>query len=229
MPPNALINESEAATILKYVLSLANTNAGDLALSGNFTPKLPAGDAGRGSVIVRAVYTDQGEEQVPPLTGETVRVLRSPLLNATQAEVKQQAETTGRGVTAKRGSVVGFKGVDLTGVRQLEISATAFVADAQAGGVIQLRLDSPTGDLVGEAKVEPRERRGPGGPPSAAGAGGGARPGRPPGGAGGIRVEVAEHVGKHDLYLIFNNDVAKEGAVLMSLSSVRLSSQRATP
>ena len=90
MPPNALINESEAATILKYVLSLADTNAGSLALSGTFTPKLPAGDAGRGSVIVRAVYTDQGEEQIPPLTGESVRILRSPLLSATQAEVKQQ-------------------------------------------------------------------------------------------------------------------------------------------
>jgi hypothetical protein len=28
---------------------------------GSYTPKLPEGDAGRGSVIVRAVYTDQVE------------------------------------------------------------------------------------------------------------------------------------------------------------------------
>lgn len=250
MPPNALVTEAEASTILKYVLSLADKNAGNLALSGNFTPTLPDGDAGRGSVIVRAVYTDQGEEQVPPLTAESVRVLRSPLLNANQAEVKQQAQGGSRGVTAKRGAVVGFKKVDLTGVRAMEIAATAMVPDSQVGGVIQLRLDSPTGELLGEAKVEPRERRAPVAPPPAApsanpprtdapagalpASAGAARPSRPAGGAGGfnpqaapgIRVPVAEHAGKHDLYLVFQNDAAKEGAVLMNVATVRLSGQR---
>ena len=40
-----------------------------------------------GSAYMRdAVYTDQGEEQAPPLTAESIRVLRSPTLNAAQAD-----------------------------------------------------------------------------------------------------------------------------------------------
>ncbi len=264
MPPNALINEAEAATILKYVLGLADKNAGNLALAGSFTPRLPEGDAGRGSVIVRAVYTDQGAEQATPLTAASLRVLRSPTLNAAQADVKQQTESGPRGVIAKRGSVMGFKNVDLTGVKQLEIAATAMTTESQAGGNIQVRLDSASGDLLGEAKVEPRDPfpgRGRGG-----GAAGGAAPGAAPtpapggiradaptpsegrvtrvpgapggrggrGGPGGfnrfavpgIKVGVAEVSGKHDLYLVFSNDSAKDGAPLMNLSSVRLSAER---
>lgn len=96
MPPNALINEAEAASILKYVLSLADTNAANRALSGSFNPSLPAGDPGQGSVIVRAVYADQQVEQAPSLSGEAIRILRSPVLGASQAGVKQETESSGK-------------------------------------------------------------------------------------------------------------------------------------
>ena len=268
MPPNALINESEASTILKYVLSLADTNAGNRDLAGNFTPSLPEGDAGRGSVILRAVYTDQGEEQAAPLTGEEIRVLRSPTLDAARADVRQQTEPGSRGTVTRRGSVIGFKNLDLTGVRQLELAASAMIPESQPGGIIQVRLDSATGDLLGEAKVQPRDpfaggRRG--GPPTAAAAAPGGNPVRtdaPPGvvvapaapprsgapaGAGGargarggrggfnpfaapgIKVDVAEVRGKHDLYLVFKNDEARDGASLMNFTSVRLSATRTAP
>ena len=258
MPPNALINEPEAATILKYVLSLADKNAGTRELAGKFTPALAEGDAGRGSVVLRAVYTDQGEEQAAPLTGESVRVLRNPTLTAAQAEVKQQTESGNRGVIIKRGSVVGFKRVDLTGVKQLELAAIASLSESQAGGTIQLRLDSVTGTLLGEARVEPRDpfagaRRG---APSASTAaiaatnltrtdaprgtsvGPAGTPPRAGGGARvigsrmaprGILVDVPEVIGKHDLYLIFKNDAATDGTTLMTVASVRLSNARSSP
>ena len=120
-------------------------------------PIFPEGDAGRGSMVIRAVYTDQGEEQAPPLTTESLRVLRSPTLVAAQADVRELAAPGARGVVARRGAVVGFKGVDLTGVRQFELGATASIPESQAGGIIQIRLDSPTGEQLGEAKVEPRD------------------------------------------------------------------------
>ena len=222
MPPNALINEAEAATILKYVLSLADTNAGKLNMTGSFTPKLPDTDAGRGSVVLRAVYTDQGAEQATPLTAQYIHVLRSPVLSAAQADVKQHAESGMRGVMTKLDSVVGFKNVDLTGVKQVEIVAMANAKDSQAGGTIQIRLDSATGDLLGEAKVEPRD------PPTGGGRGGagGGRGGFNPFAAGAIKVNVTDTKGKHGLYLVFKNDLAKDGASLMSLTSLRLSSER---
>jgi cytochrome c len=206
MPPNALINESEAASILKYVLSLADTNAANRALTGSFTPTLPAGDAGRGSVIVRAVYSDQEVEQAPSLTGEAIRILRSPVLGASQAGVKRQIESGGRGLVAKHGAVVGFQGIDLTGVRRLGISVAATPRDQHLGGTIEVRRDSADGELLGQTRVEPKALAG--------------APGR--GGPPSIPVEVKESTGRHDLYLVFRNGDAKEGAKLMSLSSVRL-------
>jgi hypothetical protein len=42
----------------------------------------------------------------------------------------------------------------------------------------------------------------------------------------GIRVDVADSMGSHDLYLVFIGEPVKEGAPLMSLSSVRLRNER---
>lgn len=217
MPPNALINESEASTILKYVLSLADKNAGAHALAGNFTPKLSAGDSGRGSLVLRAVYTDQGEEQAPPLSGEGLRVLRSPMLDASRAEVKRQTESGGRGTLARTGAVLGFKQVDLTGVKQIDLSVVAMAQASHAGGTVQIRADSADGKLLGETRVEPRK-------PAAASPG--ARADRPPAAPPAIPVQVEEVQGKHDLYLVFLNETAKEGTPLMSVSTVRLAAIR---
>jgi cytochrome c len=233
MPPNALINESEAAAILKYVLSLADKNATSLALAGQFTPKLAEGDAGLGSVVVRAVYTDQGEEQATPLTGENVRILRSPTLNASQADVKQSVDSGGRGVVAKKDAWIGFRSVDLTGVHQLVLAA--MVPESQPGGLVEIHLDSASGELLGQGKVEPREpgaaKTPSGGTPPradapAAGASGASRGTR---GAPSVKVGVREVTGKHDLYLVFKNELTKEGARLMTLSNVRLSNERVEP
>lgn len=186
MPPNALINEMEASAILKYVLGLANPNAGQLPLTGKFAPALPEDDAARGSVVVRAVYTDMGAEQVPPLTGTVIRVLRSPVLDVASAGVKTQTESGSRGLVAKRGATIGFSGIDLTGVKQIEIAAIAMVPDSQLGGTIQVRLDSANGELLGEGKVTPRDpfaNRRPGGP-------GGPAPARPPAGTNTTRVDA---------------------------------------
>lgn len=186
MPPNALINETEASAILKYVLSLADPNAGQLPLTSKFAPVLPEDDAARGSVVIRAVYTDMGAEQVPPLTGTTIRVLRSPVLDATSAGVKTQTESGSRGLVAKRGATIGFSGIDLTGVKQIEIAAMAMVPDSQLGGTIQVRLDSASGELLGEGKITPRDpfaNRRPGGP-------GGPAPARPPAGTNAVRADA---------------------------------------
>lgn len=226
MPPNALINEAEASTIVKYVLALADKDAGTLPLAGTHVPRVPEGDAGNGMLVVRAVYTDQGEEQAPPLTGESVRVLRSPSLNPGRADVKKATESGARGLVARRGAILGFKGVDLTGVRKLEVTALAMATESHAGGTIQVRLDAPDGRVLGEAKVEVREGFGAGRRPGA-GAGGGA--GRPPGARfqlPAVAVDLAEAPGRHDLYLVFVNEGAKDDARLMNVSAIRLAAAK---
>jgi cytochrome c len=220
MPPNALINEAEAATIVKYVLSLADKNAGSVALSGSFTPTPPKGDTGRGSVILRAVYTDQGAEQALPLTGTSIRVLRSPVLEVTEAFVKSHTEPGSRGIVAQKGGVLGFKSVDLTGVKQLDITALATSPESQPGGTIQVRIDSESGNLLGEAVVLPRDLSGGRGRRGTEGDG---RNSVTPSGPPSTQVDVSEVQGRHDLYLVFKNDKAEEGTRLMNVSGIRLS------
>jgi len=217
MPPNPFVNETEAATILKYVLSLADPAGPRLPLAGEFTPKLPPRDPGTGAILVRAVYTDQGDELAPPLTGESLRLLRSPVLPVTEAVVREGVEPAERGGgQVHSGSVLGFRQVDLTGVRQLELLATAFSNQQQPGGAIEVRLDSATGPLLGTAKVESR-------PFTFGGGGGGGRRG---GGPPGVPLAVPDTRGRHDLFLVFRNETAANAPVLLTFSSVKLS---ATP
>lgn len=211
MPPNPFVNETEATTILKYVLSLADPAGPRLPLAGEFTPKLPENDPGRGAILVRAVYTDQGDELATPLTGESLRVLRSPVLPVTEAAVREGAEPAERGGSqVHSGSLVVFRQVDLTGVRQVEILASAFTNQQQPGGTVEVRLDSATGPLLGTAKVEPRQFS----------FGGGGRRGRGP---AGIPVAIPETNGRNDLFLVFRNEAAVDAPVLMTFSSLKLS------
>ena len=215
MPPNPFVNESEAGTILKYVLSLADPVGPQLPLAGEYAPKLPPGDPGTGSILVRAVYTDQGSEGVPPLTGESLRMLRSPVLPVTAAAVKEGVEPAERGAgQVHSGSVVAFRQVDLTGVRQVEVVADALTNQKQPGGIVEVRLGSATGTLVGTAKIEPRQVA------FGGGGGGGGRRGRGP---AGVSVTLPETKGRHDLFLVFRNEAAADAPVLMSFSSLRLS------
>ena len=227
MPPNATIAENDAATILKYILSLGDKAGQPLPLSGSFSPQLPTGDAGRGSFIVRAVYTDQGGDGVPALSGETIHVLRSPTLAANKPDISNDIEATDRNATAKVGGHLGFQDIDLTGIKQLEISASATRRDNHVGGEIEVRLDSPTGELLGTTKVEPQEPRPPG-------AGGGAVDGKaPPAGAGrgfrpgaSVKVDLKETSGRHSVYLVFKNVAAKPGDRLLSLTTVKFNNQK---
>ena len=249
MPPNTLVVEAEASSILKYVLSLAQTNHQSLPLSGTYAPEIPVGDVGRGSLIWRAVYTDQGEEGLPPLTSEQVLVLRNSTLAVAQAEILKGLEVGERGTTAKAGTHLAFRQLDLTGVQQIEVAANAARRDGQLGGEIEIHLDSPTGELVGRARVEIRDLRA-GGVPSAAVAeaagaaaavavsGGStnrpARPPRPPGGGPGagrppVVVDLEATQGRHDLYFVFGHATAKTTESLFALSTVKFLNKKTPP
>lgn len=247
MPPNATISETDADAILKYVLALGDTAGKPMALSGTFTPQLPPGDAGRGSFIVRAAYTDQGGDGAPALTGETIQVLRSPILAAGQADETKNVEPAQANVAARTGGFIAFKDLDLTGVKQLEVGATATQRDGNLGGDIEIRLDSPTGELLGTARLEVQAPRGGGGgrgaPPAAnnaaaAEAAGGKTP--PPttppagggrgrgafGGAPTLRIDVKEIAGRHAIYVVFKNDTAKPTDKLLTVSTVKFNNQK---
>ena len=222
MPAHPAMSVAEAAIMSRYILNSTSTVIGGTPLAGSFTPEIPEGDNGRGSVVIRAVYTDRGAGTLPAQTVEEMLVLRSPLVGAGSADVVSNAlvvaQRRGTGplnAQPRANGYLGFEAIDLSGVRALEVSATAPQADNFPGGTVEVRLGSPTGQLVGQAEVRPTPPQ-----PQAAGGGGGGGGGNdtpPP----GVPIPLSPVTGVRDLYLVFRNPAAPAALPLMSVTAIR--------
>ena len=89
----------------------------------------------------------------------------------------------------------GYEAIDLTGVKQINIRANASSRSNAAGGIIEVRLDSPTGQLLGQSEsivpTEQRFRRGTPPPPPE-------------------MIELSEVDGIHDIYFVIKSPEATE-------------------
>jgi cytochrome c len=154
---------ADAEVIVKYILNSTEKTLSTLPLEGQYTPQIPKGDNGKGSVIIRAAYTDRPvgtTKAVPAQTAEEMIVLRSPELNAAEAPVTKGVETKALGVAGQGFAVVAFENsyiafpsIDLTGIDSLELNAAAQQREGSVGGTIEIRLGSPTGTLIGQQKL----------------------------------------------------------------------------
>jgi cytochrome c len=228
---------ADAEVIVKYILHSTDKTLSSLPVQGKYTPEIPKGDNGHGSLIIRAAFTDRavsGNKAIPAQTSEEMIVLRSPEVNAAEAPIVKGAELKALGVAGLGFSVVayannhlGWKQIDLAGISQIELNASAQKREGSVGGKIEIRLDSPTGQLIGEQQVEmapevdiakvmaemESEKKN-------------AKPGevvkprnpfaRPP-----VFVKIKSTAGKRDVYFVFKNDNAKAIQPLMSFSKVK--------
>lgn len=254
MPGHPAMSVANAGILVNYILHVGEKTFSSLPTQGTYTVKLPEGDKGNGSVLIRAAYTDRGNagsgkgaKPVPAQTAEQLLILRNPQVEASSAAIVQGAEIKTRGmgkgenVIAYPNAYIGFRQLDLTGIRQLELGAAAQRREGSAGGTIEVRLDSPTGPLVGQTTVElapevdmeklmaqmeagpkpPAGGQAPAGAPAAGAKAGGPAPrinpfARPP-----VFMSLRATPGVHTVYFVFKNDQAKAIQPLMSLSTIK--------
>ncbi|MBD2757062.1 PQQ-dependent sugar dehydrogenase [Spirosoma validum] len=254
MPGHPAMSVADAGTLVQYILHINDKTLSSLPLQGKYTIKLPEGDNGRGSVLIRAAYTDRGAStgkvKVPAQTSEQLLVLRSPQMEASSAQIVHGADIKAKGmgkgenVIPYANTYIGFQKLDLTGIRQLELTAAAQRREGAAGGMIEVHIDSPTGPVVGESNVElapevdmaklmaqmesgPKSTTGTAGSSATGGAGAsnskpGAAPAqrnpfaRPP-----VFMTLKATEGVHDVYFVFKNADAKSIQPLMSLSTIK--------
>ncbi|GAB2538874.1 PQQ-dependent sugar dehydrogenase [Spirosoma aerophilum] len=258
MPGHPAMSVADAGTLVNYILHINEKTLSSLPMQGTYALKLPEGDKGNGSVLIRAAYTDKGgvlkgAKPVPAQTSEKMLILRNPQIDASTAaiikgaDVKAKGMGKGENVIPHANSYIGFKQLDLTGIKQLELVASAQRREGSSGGTIEVHLDSPTGPLVGETMVElapevdmeklmaqmeagPRPPAGGAGAPAAPGApavGGPAAAGSPtpparnPFARPPVFLPLKNVEGVHDVYFVFKNDQAKAIQPLMSLSSIK--------
>lgn len=159
------LSTADAAEMVKYILNISNEKSANvLPTEGSFTAKIPAGDKGVGVYIVRAAYEDQGANGIPALRSEQTFTLRNAKVGTHDfdeyADVNKMAFGGQKlAIPSKSGAYMAIKQIDLRGLKALELAATAPKPQLNAvGGVVELRLGSPTGRLIGKSDFfEPSE------------------------------------------------------------------------
>jgi cytochrome c len=193
------LTDEQASAMLAYIMSLADrkTNAPSLPVHGSYVPPAGSGDAPKGVLVLRAEYTDRGANRMPAISKEKEVVLHSPSVVVASGELsegvsKQSAEGIPVEITvvSRPGASVALKQIDLAGIGAVVFAAVAPAQYQAKGGRIEVHLDSPTGELLGESeRISPT-----------------ADPNTPP---SQLRTALKPALGLHDVYLVFRNSDAK--------------------
>jgi cytochrome c len=161
MAAHPQLSAADASEMVKYILNVVNEKPKEksLPLKGSYSAKLPAGDKGKGVFIVRAAYEDGGASGLPALRSEKSLVLRNAKVDmhsfdAYEDIMKISNSGMNLAIASKSGAYILMKQVDLNAVSALQLQAVAPKPQLNsAGGKVELRLDSPTGKLVGESPM----------------------------------------------------------------------------
>ncbi|MFC4871932.1 PQQ-dependent sugar dehydrogenase [Negadavirga shengliensis] len=235
MPPHPMLSGEETSRIIDYILSQADGESGvrKLPLEGNFSmhafePRSHVSRLGKfysfnfepGSYLFHASYTDRGSDEVPGinLTGDHLVLLRYPLLTPESADYFSEegvsftpsTDDPGFIITGK-GGYLGFRNIDLTGINKINIGAlTRFWHWSHfIGGIVELRVGSPTGTVIGEPfEIIPHPIKEGEGPFF------GEDAGKP------VPFDVSKVDGIHDVYIIVRNEGAKESDALVIMTGI---------
>lgn len=166
MAAHPQISTADASEMVKYILNIANEKPkSSLPVKGSFTTKAPASDKNKGVYIVRAAYEDQGSNGLPALKSEQSFVLRNSKIDPhgfdEYVDINKMAfGGNNLAIPSKSGAYMIMKQVDLTGVSEIQVAATAPKPQLGAvGGTVEARLGSPTGPLLGRsAFLEPSDK-----------------------------------------------------------------------
>jgi cytochrome c len=223
MPAHPTLTPNDARLMVEYILAIETKTISTLPVQGTYTTRLPEGDAGNGTYILRAAYTDR-PTKVPAQTSEAVVMLRPPQLLPTEADVirggvrDQLDEYTF--LTTKPGSHIGFKSIDLTGIKRVQFRPNWHLYDIYRGGVVEIRLGSPTGELLATTEVKEEQfniKKMPGGMNNFwKGLNGRDKNSK----TIPSTVALKPVSGVHDLYFVFKNEQAAANEALFPLATI---------
>jgi cytochrome c len=251
MSAHPAISKADAKQMVSYIMSLSEPKASNkIALKGELALVKPEGQkSSKGVFVVRATYVDKGNKKIAPVQSEKWVFLRAPQLDVEKADVTKgimQLITPGRSTNMVGGQnpYLGYKALDLTGIATIEIAATAQARANASGGVIEIRLDSPSGPVIGKTNAIEVAQGGFGPPAAAATPGKGAPLGTPVANAspaaapaGGApaqqgprrpavpsaqKVAITATAGEHDVYFVAVNPKAAEQQIVVQIQGIEM-------
>jgi len=202
MAAHPQLSKKDAGEMIKYILSLSNAQSktASLPLKGSYSPKLPDTTAEKSVVVISARYTDKGAKGMSPATTEKKWILKNPrLLPGTVWKMsgvqkfKLPDPPMEMFIVMNSGTWAAYEQVDLTGIKQISFTGAAPKEQLNSsGGTVEVRLDKPDGELIGETEklevfngpmteVKPKT----------------------------LTAKIKEITGTHTLYFVFRNAEAK--------------------
>lgn len=158
MAAHPQISNSEAKDMADYILSLKDDRVPtSMPVESDYDPKAHIGKK-EGAYLIQATYTDKGGGVVGPLTASNMMALRSPKVKAVSFDDKKAASkftvpNMGDVVVATEDNgYIAFYDIDMTDITALNIMK-GFMKGQTAGGKTEIRLGSPTGELIGECEI----------------------------------------------------------------------------
>ncbi len=229
------LSEADAALMVEYIISLEDPQMApaSIELSGTHIPQAPEKAGGKGGYLLRVAYTDKGNGNLKAIASEKIIALRNPVLDPEWADDSKGVQiltTPRRNINIiEDNAYLGYNKLDLTGISEVVVNAEAPGRTNSPGGIVEMRLGSPSGTLVGSTekitaldidfRAELQKLR-------KAWEEGGKKGPRP--GFRTVRemfkpqyvIPVDNIEGKHDIYFVIRNPEAKEGEILLQFDGV---------
>jgi cytochrome c len=209
MSAHPQLSQADANAMVSYIVGLTEkkTEVKNRPISGNYATNIPQNQKDKGSFVLRAAYKDKGSKNMPGISSEETLILRNPVISPELAEntkgyLKLMTPGIGYYVVGQE-AYLGYKQIDFTDIKQIEVGLSANSRNGSAGGIMEVRIDSPTGTLLGKSEKILLTERKPGENPQ----------NRP---ASKSIIDVASN-GIHDVYFVFKNPDAKENQIQMQI------------
>lgn len=210
MTAHPQLGTADASEIVKYILTLSDKQVAtpSLPTTGTYAPDKSA----KGNLVLQASYKDKGANGLPSQTSEQVLILRNPTLAMGASNSQSKGITLFKMgtqpyplvIVMASDTYVKFDQLDLTGIKAMEFAVAVPKAQLIAvGGRVEIRLDSPTGQLVGQTEeLLPNESKDPADmfKPSIA------------------KVTLTPVSGQHDLFFVFKNEKAGKSPLFVPIT-----------
>lgn len=163
MPAHPTLPESDVHQIVSWILSLAGDKkaANSLPVSGTITP--PKDLEPNTALVISATYTDKGGNNIKALTASNALALPSSYVSFSGKEklasFKHFRMNNSNLLVLPENQEGWFAldSIDLTGVRSVEVLA-GWMQDPGTSLEFEVRLDSPTGELLGKGRMPAPKR-----------------------------------------------------------------------
>lgn len=153
MSAHPQISEQDAAEMVKYIFSLTDEKKQKTVLpaKGTLTLKDHKAEELRGQYTLVAMYTDNGNKAVGPLSHSDIITLRNAKVHTVHADAHVGFPRWGNSLSqGDHKSYILLKNIDLTGIKKF----TYEYASSDKDGEIEVRIDSYAGPVISRAPYQ---------------------------------------------------------------------------